>query len=180
MAMRRSYSDHGERYSAATISATVASEREIPESCGDRSASRRRTRWISARERRVIARWLRRTADVAPDPHPILRRQDPSLHGRAAAVHGELLELAALVERVDDPDPACYGRTALAARRRLRQPALQLRDPRLGSSRDSVLGPRQARDAHLTQRPWRVAVPGQRRSCLVPRTTAPDRGPVAT
>jgi hypothetical protein len=109
MAMRRSYSDHGERYSAATISATVASEREIPESCGDRSASRRRTRWISARERRVIARWLRRTADVAPDPHPILRRQDPLLHGRAAAVHGELLELAALVERVDDPDPACMA-----------------------------------------------------------------------
>lgn len=58
-------------------------------------------------KRRVLARWLRRTAKRANDPDPIRRRREALLHYRAAAVRTELLELAAMLERAHEPDPAC-------------------------------------------------------------------------
>jgi hypothetical protein len=65
---------------------------------------RRRER-TAARKRRVLARWLRRTAN-RPPPDPIARCREPLLHHRAAAVRSELLEIATMLERTPDPDPA--------------------------------------------------------------------------
>jgi hypothetical protein len=74
-----------------------------------RRAERRQARLISARNRRVLAKWLRRTANHAVDPDPIRRRNDVLLHYRAAAVRSDLLEVAALIERADSPDPDCVA-----------------------------------------------------------------------
>jgi hypothetical protein len=72
-----------------------------------RRAERKRARLISARNRRVLAKWLRRTANHAIDPDPIRRRYDVLLHYRAAAVRTDLLEIAAMLERANDPNPDC-------------------------------------------------------------------------
>jgi hypothetical protein len=55
----------------------------------------------------MLARWLRRTASRSLDSDPLRRLNDPLLHYRAAAVRTELLEIAAMVERAQNPDPAC-------------------------------------------------------------------------
>jgi hypothetical protein len=65
---------------------------------------RRRER-TAARKRRVLARWLRRTANGRPEPDPVARRRQPLLHDRAAAVRSELLEIAVMLEHARDPDP---------------------------------------------------------------------------
>lgn len=72
-----------------------------------RRAQRKRARLIDARNRRVLAKWLRRTANHGIDPDPIRRRYDALLHYRAAAVRTDLLEIAALLERANDPNPDC-------------------------------------------------------------------------
>jgi hypothetical protein len=74
-----------------------------------RRAARKQARLISARNRRVLAKWLRRTANHAIDPDPIRRRYDVLLHYRAAAVRTNLLEIAARIERADNPDPDCVA-----------------------------------------------------------------------
>jgi hypothetical protein len=56
--------------------------------------------------RRVIVQWLRRTANRTEQPDPITRRRQPLLHYRAAAVRTELVEIAAALERAQNPDPA--------------------------------------------------------------------------
>lgn len=68
---------------------------------------RQQAHLVSARNRRVLAQWLRRTAKHAVDPDPIRRRRDVLLHYRAAAVRTDLLEIAAKLEHAKDPDPAC-------------------------------------------------------------------------
>ena len=72
-----------------------------------RRAERKQARLISARNRRVLAKWLRLTANHAIDRDPIRRRHDVLLHYRAAAVRTDLLEIAALLERAHDPEPDC-------------------------------------------------------------------------
>jgi hypothetical protein len=74
-----------------------------------RRAGRKQARLISARNRRVLAKWLRRTANHAIDPDPIRRRYDVLLHYRAAAVRTDLLEIAALIEHAHNPDPDCVA-----------------------------------------------------------------------
>jgi hypothetical protein len=74
-----------------------------------RRAERKNARLISARNRRLLAKWLRLTANHAVDPDPIRRRHDVLLHYRAAAVRTDLLEIAALIERADSPDPDCVA-----------------------------------------------------------------------
>jgi hypothetical protein len=67
-----------------------------------------RERWRRRRaehHRRVLVTWLRLTANRAEEPHPIARRRQPLLHYRAAAVRSELLEIAAALDRTQDPDP---------------------------------------------------------------------------
>jgi hypothetical protein len=54
----------------------------------------------------MLAKCLRRTAGVAVDRDPVRRRLRVLLPDRVAAVRSELLELADLLERADDPDPA--------------------------------------------------------------------------
>jgi hypothetical protein len=61
---------------------------------------------VSSAAKRRLARQLRATARLASDRDSIRRRHDVLLHYRAAAVHIELLEIAALLERVHEPDPA--------------------------------------------------------------------------
>jgi hypothetical protein len=70
-------------------------------------AKRKQARLISARNRRVLAKWLRRTVNHAIDRDPIRRRHDVLLHYRAAAARTDLLEIAALLERAHDPEPDC-------------------------------------------------------------------------
>jgi hypothetical protein len=72
-------------------------------------AERKQSRLISARSRRVLARWLRRTANRTIGPHPFARRRESLLAYRVAAVRTELLEIAALIEHTRSPDP---GRVA--------------------------------------------------------------------
>jgi hypothetical protein len=73
---------------------------------GARGILERRRERTAARKRSVLARWLRRTANHRPDPDPIARRRQLLLHDRTAAVRSELLEIAAMLERANDPDPA--------------------------------------------------------------------------
>jgi hypothetical protein len=61
------------------------------------------------RKRRVIVRWLRRTANHAVDTDPIRRRREALLHYRTAAVRSDLLEIAAILERAHTPNPACVA-----------------------------------------------------------------------
>ncbi len=71
-----------------------------------RTAARKRARLVSPRNRRIIVRWLRRTARHDHEPHPFARRRETLLHYRVAAVRKDLLEIAAMIEHAPDPDPA--------------------------------------------------------------------------
>jgi hypothetical protein len=72
-----------------------------------RTASHHRARLISARNRRALARRLRRVADVthAPPRWALGRDREPLLQLRVAAVRADLLEIAALLEHTNHPDP---------------------------------------------------------------------------
>jgi hypothetical protein len=72
----------------------------------ERGAERRLGRLLTPRSRRALAERLRRIARDANDRRP-RRGLDMLLPYRAAAVRTELLEIAALLEQVHDPDPAC-------------------------------------------------------------------------
>jgi hypothetical protein len=78
----------------------------------ERDTELKRARLVSPRNRRRLARRLRRTARDANE-----RRIRPGpevlLHYRAAAVRVELLEIAALLERAHDPDPDCLNELQL-------------------------------------------------------------------
>lgn len=68
--------------------------------------ARQRARLSSPRKRRKIVRWLRRTGRYDHEPHPFARRRGTLLHYRVAAVRTDLLEIAVMLERAPDPDPA--------------------------------------------------------------------------
>lgn len=84
---------------------TIESYRGIVQHWHERSAARKRARLVSTHNRRVLARWLRRTANCTHDPNRIPRRSDTLLHYRAAAVRTQLLEIAAILDHAHDPDP---------------------------------------------------------------------------
>jgi hypothetical protein len=90
----------------ATTAMTLDRDHGIVERYRARIAARRRARMISPRNRRAIARWLRRTAAHTQPTHPLARRRETLLHYRVAAVRTDLLEIAAMLERAHDPDPA--------------------------------------------------------------------------
>jgi hypothetical protein len=69
-------------------------------------SARAQARLTSARNRRILAQWLRRTANHTEHLRPRTRTREPLLHYRAAAVRTDLLEIAALLERTNNPDPA--------------------------------------------------------------------------
>jgi hypothetical protein len=107
MATQDTYSDRAHLPAEAPTRTTVERDRGVVQRWRERSARRKRARLVSARSRRVHAQWLRSTANRALDTDPLRRRREALLHYRAAAVRSELLELAAILERTYEPDPAC-------------------------------------------------------------------------
>jgi hypothetical protein len=83
---------------------TVERDRGTLQRWHQRNTEHKRARLVSPRNRRRLARQLRQTARDANE-----RRIRPGpevlLHDRASAVRFELLEVADLLERADDPDP---------------------------------------------------------------------------
>jgi len=75
-----------------------------PERGLEQTGRRRGPRPVSARRRRRLARWLRRTARRALDPDPRHPQSRLLLRDRAAGVCSDLLEIAGSLERTDDPD----------------------------------------------------------------------------
>ena len=73
------------------------------------SAERKRKRLVGARSRRRHARWLRGIANCASDQSAIRRHNEVLLRYRAAAARTDLLELATMLERAHEPDPACMA-----------------------------------------------------------------------
>ncbi len=73
-----------------------------------RETKRRAPRPTSSRRRRALAQWLRRTAEL-PIHRDRSRRFEVLLRDRVALVRPDLLELAVLLERADDPDPTCVA-----------------------------------------------------------------------
>lgn len=71
-----------------------------------RRADRKQARLISVRNRRMLARWLRRTANRAPLRRPLAISREPLLAYRAAAVRTDLLEIATLLEHTQSADAA--------------------------------------------------------------------------
>jgi hypothetical protein len=71
-----------------------------------RASPTRAPRPASPRRRRALAQWLRRTAEL-PIHRDRARRFEVLLRDRVALVRPDLLELADMLERTDDPDPAC-------------------------------------------------------------------------
>jgi hypothetical protein len=71
-----------------------------------RRTERKAAQLVSARTRRLLIRWLRRTAAHANRAHADQRR-DLLLHNRVAAVRIELLEIAALLEHRQHVDQVC-------------------------------------------------------------------------
>jgi hypothetical protein len=88
---------------------TIERRRGVIERCRERRAERKQARLLSARKRRMLARWLRRTAEHTQSPHPLARRRETLLHYRVAAARTDLLEIAAMLEHAPDPDPACLA-----------------------------------------------------------------------
>jgi hypothetical protein len=103
MAANKPHSERAQLPARAPIHNTVDRDGGIVQRWRERSAERKRARLVSARNRRVLAKWLRRTANHAHNADSTL--QEP-LHYRAAAVRTELLEIAAILEHTHDPDPA--------------------------------------------------------------------------
>lgn len=85
---------------------TAATSHGVLESYRERNAARKRARLISARKRRLIARWLRHTARHTQPTSPLARRRESLLHHRVAVVRADLLEIAAVLEHARDLDPA--------------------------------------------------------------------------
>jgi hypothetical protein len=91
------------------ITERADSRQGILERRRSRRAQRQQTRLVSPGGRRALARQLRSTAKQAVDQDPIRRHRDALLQYRAASVRTDLLEIAAMLERAPDPDPACIA-----------------------------------------------------------------------
>jgi hypothetical protein len=107
MATRSASPDRAPR--AAQPPAFARHERGVGKRWRSRRAERRHARLISLRNRRKLAKWLRRTAKDSVHFDPRCRRYDLWLRDRAAAVRRDLLEIAAMLEWAQHPDPACVA-----------------------------------------------------------------------
>lgn len=99
---------HPERTAQTVTTPTPATAKPGSRSLGRLSAhraARKRARLTSAHSRRVLAKWLRRTANCTRPRHRLARTPEPLLHYRAAAVRADLLELAAMLEHTLNVDP---------------------------------------------------------------------------
>ena len=100
MAVQTTYPTGAKPTAGALTGATIYTRVGILERWRQRHAERKR---------RVVVRWLRRSANRAEDADPIRRRPEALLHYRAATVRTDLLEIAALLERAHTPNPACVA-----------------------------------------------------------------------
>jgi hypothetical protein len=73
-----------------------------------RRAAHRRSRLVSVRHRRALAQGMRAVARAAAD-QTSPSRWNVLLRRRAAPLRTELLQVAAMVERVHEPDVACIA-----------------------------------------------------------------------
>jgi hypothetical protein len=74
----------------------------------ERRAAHRRAALVSARHRRSLAQGMRAVARAAADQSPP-SRWAILLRSRAVPLRAELLEVAAMVERAQQPDVACIA-----------------------------------------------------------------------
>lgn len=103
--------------------AAVAGGEEVGLAGGRRWRGRKRARLLSARERRILVRWLCRSADRAPDRDPLRRQLEVLLCDRVAVARTDLLEIAVMLEHAQDPDPARVAAQRDLLSDRLREPA---------------------------------------------------------
>jgi hypothetical protein len=104
MANQHTYPRRGTETALAL--APAEQDRSILERWQARRAEHKQARLTSARNRRILAKWLRRTANRTPHPRPLTRTPEPLLHYRVSAVRADLLEIAANLEHTQRPDPA--------------------------------------------------------------------------
>ena len=71
-----------------------------------RGARRRWHERTADRKRRVLVKWLRRTANHTDQPQPLARRRQTLLPDRTAAVRSDLLQIATALEHTHIPNPA--------------------------------------------------------------------------
>jgi hypothetical protein len=76
-----------------------------PSAVGRRSARRS----VTARQRRRLVSWLRLTARRGPHPDTGRYRCTVLLYDRLDEVRSDLLQIAAMLEWADDPDPECVA-----------------------------------------------------------------------
>jgi hypothetical protein len=88
---------------AAGLRQSIQAPSPIAVGGGDGIRERSRRRRVE-RRRRVIVRWLRRTA-TSTDSHPLARCRQALLHYRVAAVRTDLLEIAATLDTAHHTDP---------------------------------------------------------------------------
>ena len=98
--------EHSPQPGEAPTAATVERDRRTLERWLQRTAELKRARLVCRRKRRRLARQLRGTVSDA-DERALRPGPEVLLHHRASAVRVELLEIASLLERADDPDPDC-------------------------------------------------------------------------
>jgi hypothetical protein len=106
MATQPTHPTRGTETALAPAPATVEQNRSILERWQARRAEHKQARLTSAHNRRILAKWLRRTANRTPHPRPRTRTPEPLLHYRVSAVRTDLLEIAATLEHAQTPDPA--------------------------------------------------------------------------
>jgi hypothetical protein len=105
---RNLYSVRGFRRAQLTLDGEYAWCRPV-DRWRRRCRRRRLTALLERRQRRVLVRWLRRTARHRFDPHPFSQRRETLLGNRVTAIRGELLEIAAELEQAQHPSRACMG-----------------------------------------------------------------------
>jgi hypothetical protein len=106
MAAQPTHAAGGTQPSTRPTQAAIEGGPGTAERLRSRKVRRAQARLTSARNRRRLAQWLRRTANRAQTPHPLIARRDALLHYRVATVRTQLLDIAAIVERTNNPDPA--------------------------------------------------------------------------
>jgi hypothetical protein len=82
---------------------------EIRPAVAGRGGKPTRGQPVRARHRRMLAKWLRRTANRKYDLHPVCHRRELLLCDRIASVRSDLLEIAAMLESTHDPEPMCVA-----------------------------------------------------------------------
>jgi hypothetical protein len=104
--MFRANDDFQRMAAGQEVNASNRAVRSIAQRSRERRLSRKHRRLVSKHGRRALAEWLRRTADKPHNRYPGRWRGELLLQDRVTPVRSELHEIASLVERARDPEPA--------------------------------------------------------------------------